>query len=202
MDEDAKEILRIGAEVALHPAVKVLDDLIGVLGGDSLSEYREKQKRRRAARNEETIDRTAQILDERKVKKIAEFNDEATVEVLEAAQDEGRQELRELWARLLAASLDPARVTRYRREFIEIAKRLEPVDAEILPFLAEPGQLAPNRRAWVAGRTSRSDDEIVVSFRSLAVLGLIESPYGPNGNHQLQPILSSLGREFLFCVRE
>ena len=201
MDDDAKELLKIGAEIALHPAVKVLDDLIGVLGGDSLSEYREKQKRRRAARNEETIGRTGQILNDHNVKKIAECNDEAIIDVLETAQDEGRQELRELWARLLAASLDPARATRYRREFIEIAKKLEPLDIVVLPLLAESSQLTPNRRAWVAGRTGRSDDEIVVSFRSLVALGLIDSPYGPNGNHQLQPMLSSLGREFLFCVR-
>jgi hypothetical protein len=52
--------------------------------------------------------------------------------LLEAAIDENRIELKNIWRRLLANAYDPARSTRVRVSFIEIAKRLDPYDAVIL----------------------------------------------------------------------
>jgi hypothetical protein len=58
--------------------------------------------------------------------------------ILVAAADESRDELQDIWARLLAAAADPARAKSFRATFIDAAKRMDPIDAPVL-------QLAPDR---------------------------------------------------------
>jgi hypothetical protein len=45
--------------------------------------------------------------------------------LLEAAAEESREELQDLWARLLAAAMDPGRSGQVRRVFIEIVKQMD-----------------------------------------------------------------------------
>lgn len=139
MNDDAKALIEAVAGAALRPMTKLVDDVIGVLGGDALEAVRVRQKARRAARNAETITSAANLLRARGVDQPAQPNEAAVEDLLEAAQDEPREELRKIWAQLLAAMFDPARATLFRREFIDVAKRLEPIDARVLPLLNEPG---------------------------------------------------------------
>src|SRR5262245_54008942 len=55
-----------------------------------------------------------------------------TLPLLEAAADESREELQEIWARLLAATADPSRARSFRLAFIATAKKLDPLDAVYL----------------------------------------------------------------------
>jgi hypothetical protein len=197
MDEDTKEVMKIAAEAALQPVTKVIGDAVGVLGGDRLAELRERQRARRAKRNAETTERAQQLLEERKVKEPSDVNEETVVQLLEAAQDEGRSELKEIWAKLLAAMFDPERSPLFRQEFIGIAKQLEPVDTAILQQIIIPGPQADGRLEWVS-RTLHLDTDVVAnSFRNLGRLGLSDN----EGSPTFKPIASALGRQFLASVK-
>jgi hypothetical protein len=57
--------------------------------------------------------------------------------LLVAAADESRDELVDLWARLLAAEADPTRTKKFRQLFIETANRMDPIDAAVLQIVAQ-----------------------------------------------------------------
>jgi hypothetical protein len=54
------------------------------------------------------------------------------IPILAAAADENRDELRDLWERLLAAAMDPNRQGAFRQNFITIVKEMDPFDALVL----------------------------------------------------------------------
>lgn len=197
MDDDAKEVAKIVAGVALQPAVKLIDNVIGALGGDALADFRERQQRRRRERHEDLSKSAIKLLQHRGVKEPVEPNAAAVDELAEAAQNEPREELRAIWAALLAAMFDPARAPSFRREFIEIAKQLEPIDAVVLPKLAETGGLSPTRKVFIAGQLKRNPDEVANAFRNLEHLGLTA---GPHDSSPDMPMLLPLGRQFLRAI--
>src|SRR6266567_4418792 len=55
--------------------------------------------------------------------------------ILHAAADESREELQELYARLLAAAMDPNRASQVRRSLVEFVRQLDPLDASVLQQL-------------------------------------------------------------------
>ncbi len=62
--------------------------------------------------------------------------------LLQACLDEGRETLREVWAALLANVLvDGGR--RVRRDFFDVARRLEPADAVLLDIAGRAGAASP-----------------------------------------------------------
>ena len=103
---------------------KPLADLVGIVGADWLHEFRERNRDRLARRTEE-------ILRERDVKErcgdVAQM-----VPLIGAAQDDDREEIQELWARLLASALDPSRRMRVRKSFVDTLKGFDPIDALVL----------------------------------------------------------------------
>lgn len=52
------------------------------------------------------------------------------------AQEESREELAELWARLLANAMDP-NMNSVRQSFIDAVKRMDPLDAVVLRYIYE-----------------------------------------------------------------
>lgn len=104
----------------------VPEDIVGILGGDYLHHIR--------MRNVEKLtERTRKILKER-------GNEEDTTPVslnialplFNAAKDESREELQELWARMLANAMDPNRSSAVRQNIIETVRAFEPIDAKVL----------------------------------------------------------------------
>ena len=85
-----------------------------------------------------------------------------------------------------------------RREFIEAAKELEPLDAAVLPNVQErlKGQVDGNARNTLAGLLNASRDEVDVSVQHLIKIGLLAPTNPPN------TILDFFGREFLRAVEE
>lgn len=121
--------------------------------------------------------------------------------LLEAAQDESREELREIWAALLAAAADPARSHLFRRDFIDVAKRLEPVDALVLSAMSEGNIWGPE---WV-GKTSLAikltPQQVEVAGRNLESVGLLQTP--PTTRALVESALvSATGKQFLACIAD
>jgi hypothetical protein len=82
----------------------------------------------------------------------------------------------------------------FRRDYIEVAKQLEPIDAAILQLLyAMSGDHEPSRADWISQRLSAERDQTIVAFQKLHGLNLITSDFLGKS----VPDLSPLGRQFL-----
>jgi len=189
MDEIATEVVKTSVEVALRPVTEIAENVLGRLGGDWLAENRR--------RNREHLRReTDQILEGRGVSPIPEPSPAVIVPLLSAAQDESREELLRLWAQLLAASVDPNRSSSYRREYVEIVQKLEPIDVRCLMLLwTTNGHMAPSKKDFIAQNLGVSPDEIEMSFRNLAKLELTFTAAG--GAPAAYPALTTLAKRLM-----
>jgi hypothetical protein len=189
----------------------VPEDVVGLLGGDLLHHVR----LRNCARLEQ---RTEEILCERGVSETVPLSPSVAIPLLEAAKNESREELQELWARLLAAAMDPNRDSRVRQSFVTTVKQLDPLDALILNFSyeitkrlnessREPSEdfayyllhqkENPNQTAVavMSKRFSVSEDEIMVSCQNLTTLNLVANFAVPLAS--FAAFLSPTGRTFM-----
>lgn len=114
--------------------------------------------------------------------------------ILKAAADESREELQDLWARLLAAAADPGRSRAFRLAFIEIVKKMDPLDAIFLLAAAESESksLTGGQLTAIANRTGATPDQVDISAASLKTLGVLSPPH--------TFVLSALGREFVRAI--
>jgi hypothetical protein len=97
------------------------------------------------------------------------------IPLLRAAYDESRPELQELWARLIAAAMDPGRSNKVRRSFVDTVQRMDPLDALVLRKLFDtPGTPLPNTRDFLAGNFSVSSREVEVSALNLDDLKCVQ----------------------------
>lgn len=164
------------------------EDLLGIAIGDWL---REKRKR-----NQERLkENTKRILEGRGVSP----NQDAASPVLfiavcEAAMDEDRPELQDIWARLLAAAVDPNRANQVRSNFIAIVKQLDPLDALVLTKFSP--QIAQPARNTIAQLLNKSPDEVEVAMVNLQRLNLVSGQYS-EGVETGFALLTSTGRELL-----
>ena len=145
-------------------------DLLGVAGGDWLHEKRQRNLAQMRAK-------TARILEGVEKERISEPSPSVVMPLLEAAKDEGREELQRLWAALLAqAMIDGGR--RVRRAYFEVIQKLEPLDAVMLKALYElpfaPESIAPEQyRANVATMNAAAESvnatarEVAISYQAL-----------------------------------
>lgn len=102
----------------------ILNDYVGLHGADKLHFRRMENFARMAKESQAYIE----SLDP---KRISEPSPSVMLPLLKASADEERQELRDLWAKLLAnAAVDGG--AKVRREFFETVKNMEPIDALIL----------------------------------------------------------------------
>lgn len=168
------------------------EDVVGYLGGDWL-------RIRRAENAARMMDQARERLKARGVEDKTEPASLAiALPLLHAAADESRAELVDLWARLLAAAMDPARAGTVRQLYIDIVKRLDPLDARVLEKLADGQSWSPNARDAFAGMFGVSSDAIEVSFRNLQELGVA---MGAPGSDFANAHLTAIGREFMRSLR-
>lgn len=189
---DQRDLAKIGMEVVLRPVTEIAENLLGLAGGDWISERRTRNRAKLKARTEE-------ILKQRGVEEPEEPPPSVIVPLLSAAQEEDRDELLGLWASLLAAAVDPERRRYYRREFVDIVRRLEPLDAQVLQLIRDPAAMLPSREVAVAGRLNVSPAEVGLAFRNLKQLGLASEAVGPATPGAL-PYLMPLGRGLLMAL--
>jgi len=170
------------------------EDLIGVMGADKL----------RARRIENIIglgERTRARLEARHVEAAEPVSLSLALPLLEAAADESREELSDLWARLLAAAMDPARTGRVRQTFMAAVKAMDPLDAVALMsfdgYSPEPGAGAEGQ---IAARLGVSQAQASISLFRLIELGCVRDAFARPGmvrTNVERPLLTSFGQELL-----
>jgi hypothetical protein len=192
------EIVYAAGGYLRHVFGEVPADVAGVLGGAWLHERH--IRIRDALRR-----RTEQLVRERNVPEIIELSPNMAVALIAAAQEESREELAELWARLLANAMDP-NMNSVRHSFIEAVKKMDPMDAVVLWYIDEedvavvrPGQLnhIANRMTGIddiAMAIKFRSDQVEVSLRHLKDLSLCD--------HQLPSdptawVMNATSREFM-----
>lgn len=204
MSDPGKEIAIEAAKAAavelVKPGQEIVADVLGGLFADSLHNWRRNRPAWQERNQRETAERAAAILADKGVKRASEEANPIHVEeIIEASKDTTAPALKELYAQLVAAAMDPKRVGIYRREFVGIVNELEPLDAIVLPFLADAARLDPSRLINVSSRTGADVDAVQNSFRNLKQLELTSEM--PGGAPQVYPAVTALGRQFLACVR-
>jgi hypothetical protein len=213
MDDD--DLLRTGMEVVLRPVTNLADAVLGVAGGDWLQEVRARNRARLQSKTEE-------ILIERGVKKPKAPSPNVLIPLLSAAQDELRDELQEIWARLLASASDPRSDRSFFLRFIEISRTLDPVDATVFKHLDAVSQACEETnqkrdaewqkqralmgygaelpryayyRQELANRTNGPLNDVDVALENLLRLGLIRG-----GNFGDPHSFTALGERFHACL--
>lgn len=142
-------------------------DLVGILGGDWLSQVRV----RNLARYKQ---RTQEILTQRAVTETEPVSPSLAVPLLRAAMDETRPDLQEIWASLLAAALDPKKARFVRQSFIATVAKFDPLDVAVLWTRYQvTGDLSPTCREFLAARLQILSESIVVSMMNLRKLECI-----------------------------
>jgi hypothetical protein len=173
----------------------VPEDLVGYLGVDWL-------KVRRTENIAEILEKAQARLNARKAS-IEQPSISVTLPLLIASAAESRDELQEIWARLMAAAADPSRAKAFRYQFIEVAKQMDPLDATVLQAAmqlpANPGRVVGTAEEALSKQLQVRRDEVEVSLGNLVRLGLsypvVESP-SPD------VYVSTFGREFLRAVAD
>jgi hypothetical protein len=180
-DEQAKlgqEILKTlrGVGSFLEKALgSTPEDVVGYFGGDRLRVRRaeniasvmyEAQKRLLTMGIQETEPATLNI----------------ALPILQGAADEDREQLVDLWARLLATAMNPATRNDVRHSFIEAVKVMDPTDALVLVELYKSNLSAVRRDPStpdatihsLAGAIDRRPDDVEASLVHLLSIGFFD----------------------------
>jgi hypothetical protein len=92
--------------------------------------------------------------------------------LLEAAQQESRTEMQEIWARLLANAMDTDRAADVRPEFVAALQKLQPLDALLLQearaLVQNPNQATVDPKIF-ADRLSIRETLAAVSIENLVI---------------------------------
>jgi hypothetical protein len=180
------EVVEKAGGYAANVVGRTPHDFLGFLFGDRLFHWRLRQL---AALQQ----KTRKILTDRGVKE-DEQNPSVEIPLLEAAIDEGREELVTIWAKLWAAAMDPSRKSIVRRSLIDVVKKLEPIDAVLFNLcaqeLGEPNSTSSPLISFVFGsRLPYERDDLTISIDALKNLNLISETAATGAGR-----VTSLGR--------
>jgi hypothetical protein len=189
---DEVDLVKTGMEVMLRPVTEITENALGLMGGDWLSEKRTQNRAKLKLKTEK-------ILKDRGAKLDADTSPSIIAPLLSAAQDEGREELLDVWAKLLASAMDPKRRGGYRREFVDIVKQFEPLDVLVLLEFEKPGMQPSTAVNQISERLGLERDQVVLAVLNLGRLGCAESQ--PNLSLQNNAMISARGRQLLQMLR-
>ncbi len=158
-------------------------DIIGYLGGDWL-------RIRRAENIAEMLNKTKKRLESWDIKDSEPASLTVAIPILHSAADESREEIQDLWARLLAAAMTPSRSRCLRQGFTEVIKKMDPLDALIL---LEQGSEKSTELAQTLKQLNVTSDQFIISLENLKELKICMS----GGTDPTKYRLSPFGREFL-----
>jgi hypothetical protein len=162
-------------------------DLVGLLGGDLV-------KARRIEKATILWEKTQERLRDWRVHEPDPPSLKYAIPILEAAVDEENEGLQNLWARLLATAMDPARRDQMRQAFVETVKQMDPMDALVLGTMPRAREAA----VWddAVGPLSTifvcEQDEVRVSFEHLAKLNCIN--FVDDLGARVRPYLTPFGK--------
>lgn len=130
--------------------------------------------------------------------------------ILQGAADEEREELIDLWARLLASAMDPATRNNVRHAFIAAVKEMDPPDARVLHHIYSE-KLGRIRRGagggvgdasidMIAGHLGYRPDDVEVSVEHLLALRFLIT--GPIDERNVWYPSAKLREFMLVCFPE
>jgi Abortive infection alpha len=204
-DEQAKlgqQILQTGRDLGGYVA-GILDDLpkdlVGLVAGDRVKAARKRRLGILEAK-------TKKLLQDQGIAEPESPSLKLALPIFEAAADEDNQELQDLWARLLAAAMDPKRRDLVRQSFIPIVKQMEAFDVAVLKIIAanpHMGQWATNGLDVIVESLQRDSsqdlrNDVRVSFESLAKLGC--TTFSDTEGHSNNPYLTPFGTLLMRAV--
>jgi len=167
-------------------------DLIGYLGGDWL-------RFRRIENIAKMMERTRERLAEAGVTETEPASLTVALPILRGAADESREELQDLWARLMAAALDPSKAGSVRQGFAEVVAKMDPIDALVMGYMKSQyitGDNDDNRSVIsVALRLDISEDQLEASLWNLERLALVKQ-------YESSTHATAFGREFMKAVSD
>jgi hypothetical protein len=122
-----------------------------------------------------------EILEKRKVKQTQQVSLSVAIPLVRGAYDETREGLRDLWAQLIAAAMDPDRAALVRISFIETLRHFDPLDALVLKTANEKGTTPGQEAAQYVARTlNQPINEVIISAENLARLNCVAHPSPAN----------------------
>jgi hypothetical protein len=196
----ALEIVRDAGGYLSRVISNVPEDLVEIVGGAWLHEQHIRLR-------DKLCRRTEQIFRERDRREAVELSPNIAAAIIEGAQEESREDLAELWARLLASAMDPVTADNVRHSFIEAVKKMDPVDALVLRYIHERkiavvnpglGREPPVNSATgienISFATGRRPDEIEVSLKHLETLSFCDHNVVTNPSAW---IMNAVSREFM-----
>lgn len=166
-------------------------DLMGLLIGDRVKARRIENAVNFAKKLQERLeDQTAQEPPSLKF----------AIPILAAAVDEENEGLQDLWARLLATAMDPARRDQMRQAFVETVKQMDPMDVLVLGVIPNAMESAWNNGLGpLSTAISCEQDEVRVSFENLAKLNCIR--FMDEAGERVRPYLSPFGKLLMNVVK-
>lgn len=167
-------------------SVGPIADVYGLIIGDHIHAARHR-------RLDAITRKTKQILKSRDLSEASEVAEQIAIPLLEAAQGEPREEMQDLWARLLANAMDPNRRDDVRPEFIQTLKGLHPVDALALEWLGSNKKVGWSHLNTISEATGIRKSSMVVSLGNLTGNGCCRTQ--TNGSYAI----SDFGEEFLLA---
>lgn len=180
------DLVRDGGSFLARTVGTIPEDILGIAGGDWLHQ----QRRRNRAKMEA---KTEALLEGFDKSRISDPSPSVVVPLMQAAADEGREALQDMWAALLArAMIDGGRGV--RREYFDAVRQMEPVDIMILRLFAT---LAPDDTSINVDGSAKAlevnDSELQVSYNALNRVGCLAVMHRGVGPYRL----TSFGRELL-----
>jgi len=204
-EEFGKEVISASTQMLLAPFAKVLSDVVGGAIGDRIEVWRKTRPAWERLNQIDVLERAAEILKERHVTPSEDTPRDQIEGILEAGKERDTPAIKEIFARLLAAALDPARRRNYRNNFPQLALRLEPLDALLLHALVDTEIAPDNWVGLVLERLQVPQDEVELAAMNLVELRMADIPIG-NRPHtrpvHTSLVLTTLGRMFLACVKD
>jgi len=192
LGQEALKVLQGIGSLVGKALESVPEDVVGYLGGDWL-------RIRRAENIAKMMKRAKERLEAWGVKDAEPASLTIALPILRGAADESREEIQDLWARLLAAAMDPSRTKHVRQRFADVVHQMDPPDALLLasPSLRDRagGIQQPDRNA-VAEELHISRDELDVTLANLVRLDVFFEPNIGGSVVGTTPF----GREFLLSV--
>jgi Abortive infection alpha len=145
----------------------VPQDVVGIVIGEPLHFVRTKIAQK-------LDERVTKIHRDRKVKDTEPVSPSVAIPLLRAAYDESRPELQDLWARLIAAAMDPKRSDGMRLSFIDSVKRFDPLDSLVVKAIYDRrGEQSRPIIASLANQLNRSPAEVELSTQNLGALNCL-----------------------------
>jgi hypothetical protein len=142
--------------------------------------------------------KVAEILERRRAKP-QPVSLSVALPLMRGAYDETRDELRGLWAQLIATAMDPDRCGQVRISFIDTLRQFDPLDALVLKARHEIGTslVQPHLLEHLRQKLAVDLEELIISIQNLQRLNC--SADNRVGNFQLSPYGRGLLRACSDC---